>query len=63
MIAKADLGASMAARLLNRAKATGDDYQTSLATFCLERFLLPLLEDLRSRAPRGGTWRPGGPWR
>jgi hypothetical protein len=28
--AKADLGASVMARLLNRAKKTGDDYQTLL---------------------------------
>ena len=30
MIVKANLGASVAARLLNRAKETGDDYQTLL---------------------------------
>jgi len=37
-----NLGASVAARLLNRAKQTGDDYQTLLTSFCLERFLYRL---------------------
>lgn len=36
---KANLGASVTARLLDRAKATGDDYQTLLTSYCLERFL------------------------
>jgi hypothetical protein len=36
---KADLAASVAARLLNRAKATGVDFQTLLTAYCLERFL------------------------
>lgn len=34
-----DLPASIAARLLNLAKRTGDDYQILLTRFCLERFL------------------------
>lgn len=37
--AKRNLPASIAARLLNLAKQTGDDYQTLLASFCFERFL------------------------
>jgi hypothetical protein len=39
---KSDLPASVAARLLNRAKQAGDDYQTLLASYCLERFLYRL---------------------
>ena len=39
---KSGLPASVAARLLNRAKQTGDDYQTLLASYCLERFLYRL---------------------
>ncbi len=39
---KSNLAASVAARLLNRAKQTGDDYQTILTSFCLERFLYRL---------------------
>ena len=42
MTAKADLAASIAARLLNRAKATGEDHQTLLTSYCLERFLYRL---------------------
>ena len=34
-----NLGASVAARLLNRSKTTGDDYQMLLTSFCFERFL------------------------
>ena len=37
-----NVAASVAARLLNRAKQTGDDYQTLLTSFCLERFLYRL---------------------
>jgi hypothetical protein len=37
-----NLAASVAARLLNRAKRTGDDYQTLLTNFCFERFLYRL---------------------
>ena len=39
---KRDLPASVAARLLNRAKQTGDVYQTLLTSFCFERFLYRL---------------------
>jgi hypothetical protein len=39
---KTDLAASVAARLLNRARQTGDDYQTLLTSYCLERFLYRL---------------------
>jgi len=50
MIAKADLAASVAARLLNRAKATGQDHQTLLTSYCLERFLYRLgASDRRDR--------------
>ncbi|MBM3295063.1 MAG: nucleotidyl transferase AbiEii/AbiGii toxin family protein [Candidatus Aminicenantes bacterium] len=42
MTGKANLAASVAARLLNRAKETGDDYQTLLTSFCVERFLYRL---------------------
>jgi hypothetical protein len=33
-----NLAASVAARLLNRAKQSGDDYQTLLTGYCFERF-------------------------
>lgn len=36
---KSNLPASIAARLLDRAKQAGDDYQVLLASFCFERFL------------------------
>lgn len=36
---KRDLSASVLARLLNRAKSTGEDYQSLLSGFCFERFL------------------------
>jgi len=39
---KSDLAASVAARLLNRAKQFGDEYQTVLTSYCLERFLYRL---------------------
>lgn len=39
---KSNLPASVAARLLNRAKRTGDVYQTLLTSFCFERFLYRL---------------------
>ena len=39
---KSNLPASVAARLLNRARQTGDVYQTLLTTFCFERFLYRL---------------------
>lgn len=42
MTGKANLAASVAARLLNRARQTGDDYQALLTSYCLERFLYRL---------------------
>jgi predicted nucleotidyltransferase component of viral defense system len=42
MSGKPNLAASVAARLLNRARQTGDDYQTLLTSYCLERFLYRL---------------------
>ncbi len=39
---KSNLPASVAARLLNRARQTGDVYQTLLTSFCFERFLYRL---------------------
>jgi hypothetical protein len=39
---RTNLAASVAARLLNRAKQSGDDYQTLLTSFCFERFLYRL---------------------
>lgn len=50
MTIKTNLAASVAARLLNRAKQTGDDYQNLLTIFCLERFLYRLaVSDRRER--------------
>ncbi len=50
MSGKANLAASVAARLLNRARRTGDDYQTLLTSYCLERLLYRLgVSDLRDR--------------
>lgn len=42
MTGQRNIGASVTARLLNRAKQTGDDYQNLLAAFCFERFLFRL---------------------
>ncbi len=42
MTGKANLAASIAARLLNRARATGDDYQMLFTGYCFERFLYRL---------------------
>ncbi len=42
MTGQADLAASVLARLLNRARETGDDHQTLLTSYCLERFLYRL---------------------
>jgi hypothetical protein len=39
MSARRNLAASVAARLLDRARKAGDDYQTLLTSYCLERFL------------------------
>lgn len=49
-----NLPASVAARLLNRAKQTGDDYQFVLTNFCFERFLYrwALAENIRLEAIR-----------
>lgn len=45
-----NLPASVAARLLNRANAAGDDYQNVLACFCFERFLFRLgISEVRER--------------
>jgi hypothetical protein len=45
-----NLPASIAARLLRRAKQTGDVYQTLLTSFCFERFLYRLgVSDARER--------------
>ncbi len=45
-----NLAASVAARLLNLAKQTGDDYQVLLTSYCLERFLYRLaMSDRRNR--------------
>ena len=50
MSGKANLAAAVAARLLNRARQAGDDYQTLLTSYCLERFLYRLaVSDLRDR--------------
>jgi hypothetical protein len=47
---KSNLAASVAARLLNRAKQTGDDYTTLLTGYCSERFLYRLgVSSLRNR--------------
>lgn len=50
MSGKANLAASVAARLLDRARQTGDDYQTLLTIYCVERFLYRLaVSDCRDR--------------
>lgn len=50
MTGNANLAASVAGRLLNRAKQTGDDQQALLTSFCLERFLYRLgASELRER--------------
>jgi hypothetical protein len=50
MTSKANLAASGLARLLNCAKETGDDHQTLLTSYCLERFLYRLgVSDRRER--------------
>jgi hypothetical protein len=50
MTGKTNLAASVAARLLNRARQTGDDYQFVLTSDCLERFLYRLaVSDRRER--------------
>lgn len=50
MTVTANLAASVAARLLNLARQTGDDYQALLTRYCLERFLYRLAaSDCRDR--------------
>ena len=50
MTEKVNLAASVLARLLTKAKAGGDDYQTLLAAHCFERFLYRLgVSPLRDR--------------
>ena len=45
-----NLAVSVAARLLDQAKRTGDDYQVVLTSYCLERFLYRLsASDRRDR--------------
>lgn len=45
-----NLAASVAARLLNLARESGDDYQTLLTSYCIERFLYRLaVSDRRER--------------
>lgn len=39
---KGNVAASVAARLLNRARQRGDDYQVLLTAYCFERFLYRL---------------------
>jgi hypothetical protein len=79
MTRKPNLAASVLARLLNRAKQTGDDVQVrafarraglkapenpaDVFMGLLEAFLSPLIEDMRLGTRRDGTWPPGGPWR
>lgn len=47
---RTNLAASVCARLYNRAKQTGDDYQTLLTGYCFERFLYRLgRSELRDR--------------
>lgn len=50
MTSPTNLAASVSARLLTRARKTGDDHQTLLTTYCLERFLYRLgASDRRDR--------------
>lgn len=50
MTARANLAASVTARLLDRAQATGETHQNLLTSYCLERFLYRLGEsDRRDR--------------
>lgn len=50
MTGRENLAASILARLLNRARETGDDHQTLLTRYCLERFLYRLgVSDYRDR--------------
>jgi len=60
-----NLSASVAARLLERARRTGEDYQApgERILSVLRAFLLPILDDLRRGTPTSRKWPPGGPWR
>lgn len=50
MTGKKNLAASVAARLLNRAREAGDDYHVLLTSYCIERFLYRLaVSDRRDR--------------
>ena len=50
---KKNLPASVAARLLHRARQTGDEYQTLLTSYCFERaMLLRVWSDQPYRATR-----------
>lgn len=50
MTERKNLAASVAARLLNRAREAGDDYQVLLTSYCIERFLYRLaVSDRRDR--------------
>ncbi len=50
MTSKGNLGASTTAQLLRRARQAGDDVQTLLTRYCLERFLYRLgISDARDR--------------
>jgi len=50
MTSQPDLAASVMARLLNRANETGDDHQSLLTSYCLERFLYRVgVSDRRNR--------------
>jgi len=64
-----DIGASVRARLLDRARAERADFQILLTRYALDAFAT-IVADLRGflmplvvRAPRGDPiWPPGGPW-
>ena len=48
-VAIMDIGASVIARLKNKAKETGKSFQLNLQLFCQEEFLRRLADALRSR--------------
>jgi hypothetical protein len=51
-----NIAASVADRLLQRARQTGEEHQL------LRRFLLPVLEAARQNTAFSSHWPPGGPW-
>ncbi len=51
-----NIAASVADRLLLRARQTGEEYQL------LRRFLLPVLEAARQNTPFSSHWPAGGHW-